>query len=222
MTDLHFYFDFISPYAYFAALDLPELCRRHDATLRYHPVVFAGLLNHWGQLGPAEIPPKAMHTLRTTVRHARSRGIPFKPPRFHPYRPITSLRLALHEVCGDAQAAVVEAIFKAGWGGGIDLGSAADLAACLSEAGMDGADLVERTGSDEAKAALIRETETAISRGVFGVPSFWLETDDGPELLWGHDMLNQLEAVLAGEDPLKGVDWREIANEGPAVVRKRP
>ena len=62
-----FHFDFLSPYAYFAALDLPELCERYDAELSYHPVLFAGLLNHWGQLGPAEIPPKAMHTFRAKV-----------------------------------------------------------------------------------------------------------------------------------------------------------
>ena len=53
-----FYFDYLSGYAYFGWLRVRSLCARKGATLGVHPVLFAGLLNHWGQLGPAEIPPK--------------------------------------------------------------------------------------------------------------------------------------------------------------------
>lgn len=212
-----FHFDFLSPYAYFAALDLPELCERYDAELSYHPVLFAGLLNHWGQLGPAEIPPKAMHTFRTIVRYARNRRIPLKPPRFHPFRPLTALRLCVPEVAGDRQGEIVAAIFKAGWGEGIDLGSVDALAECLDRAGFDGSALVKRTGDDDVKSRLIRETEDAIAHGVFGVPTYLV----GDELIWGHDLIEQLEWVLADRDPLDGVDWDALANEGPAVQRKR-
>ena len=184
-------------------------------------MLFAGLLNHWGQLGPAEIPPKATHVLRTTVRHARHRSVPFKPPRFHPFRPLTALRLCVREVCGDAQPRVVEAIFKAGWGRGIDLGSAEELSACLTDAGLDGGGLLAKTGEPEAKASLAQETEGAIALGVFGVPTYAVAANEGIELLWGHDMLEQLDMVLSGSDPLDGVNWNEIANEGPAVQRKR-
>ena len=63
-----FYFDYLSPYAYFSALRLPALCARRGAELVWHPVLFAGLLDHWGHRGPAEIPPKALYTFRDSAR----------------------------------------------------------------------------------------------------------------------------------------------------------
>jgi len=75
-----FYFDSLSPFSDFASLSLPALCRERNAELAYHPVLFAGLLDHWGHLGPAEIPPKAFDTFKMCVRHAALHGIPFRGP----------------------------------------------------------------------------------------------------------------------------------------------
>ena len=58
---IDFYFDYLSPYAYLAWLCLPEVTESRDVEIVPRPVLFAGLLNHWGQLGPAEIPPKGKH-----------------------------------------------------------------------------------------------------------------------------------------------------------------
>ena len=54
---IHFYFDFISPYAYFAWRNLPSLAEKYNRPIDAHPVVFGKLLDKWGQLGPAEILP---------------------------------------------------------------------------------------------------------------------------------------------------------------------
>ena len=68
------YFDFISPYAYFGLHELERLGA--GVRIEYRPVLFAGLLNHWGQRGPAEIPPKRTWTYRWCTWHAAQRGIP--------------------------------------------------------------------------------------------------------------------------------------------------
>jgi len=210
-----FYFDYLSPFAYFAALRLPELCRQRGAQLRFRPVLFAGLLDHWGQRGPAEIPPKALHTFKLCARYAALRGVPFRSPRFHPFRPLDALRVSLEEVAGDDQAKVVAAIFHAGWGEGADLGDAADLAAAIAGAGLDGEALMKKAGKPAAKSRLRQETEIAIARGVFGVPSMIVSD----ELFWGVDQLESLELHLEGRDPLRMVDMEEVRSQGPAAVR---
>jgi 2-hydroxychromene-2-carboxylate isomerase len=55
---IHFYFDYLSPYAYFAWRRLPALERQYDCQIEAHPVMFGKLLDKWRQLGPAEIPLK--------------------------------------------------------------------------------------------------------------------------------------------------------------------
>ncbi len=72
--ELDFYFDYLSPYAFLASLQIGELCERHDVQLRLRPVLFGGLLNHWGQLGPAEIAPKAQHVFKECLRYALLKG----------------------------------------------------------------------------------------------------------------------------------------------------
>jgi len=210
-----FYFDYLSPFAYFASLRLPELCRRRGAELRFRPVLFAGLLDHWGQRGPAEIPPKAIHTFKLCARYAALHDVPFRSPRFHPYRPLEALRVSLARVAGDDQPKVVRAIFHAGWGEGADLGSPADLTAAISAAGLDGEALMERAAATDAKEALRHETDTAIAKGVFGIPTMIV----GDELFWGVDQLEYLELHLEGRDPLRSVDVEKVRSQGSAAVR---
>ena len=68
---LDFYFDYLSPYAYFSWRRLQPLCLQHNLELRPHPVVFGKLLDHWGQRGPAEIPPKKASVYQYCYRYAQ-------------------------------------------------------------------------------------------------------------------------------------------------------
>ena len=77
------YFDVISPFAYLALREIEDLTK--SVTIAYRPILFAGLLQHWKHLGPAEIPPKRIHTYRLCVFEAQRRGIPFRFPPAHPF-----------------------------------------------------------------------------------------------------------------------------------------
>ena len=109
------YFDFISPYAYLQLASFERL--PPDLEVRLRPVLFAGLLGHWDNMGPAEIPAKRRQTYRYCHWLAGKRGVPFKAPPRHPFNPLAILRLAL--VLG-AEREPVRRIFHHVWGAGHD------------------------------------------------------------------------------------------------------
>ena len=97
MTKAKWYFDFVSPFAY---LHLPQFSGLPDELeVIPVPVLFSGLLKHWGQLGPAEIPPKRRFVYRYFKWNADRLDIPFKMPPRHPFNPLPSLRLCLAAGC---------------------------------------------------------------------------------------------------------------------------
>ncbi len=213
---LDFYFDFISPFAWFAWRRLPALCAERDVSLVAHPVIFGKLLDHWGQLGPAEIVPKRNNIYASGYRYAAMHGFEFNPPKFHPYNPLTTLRIAQGCIAGSDQKRVIDTLFEAGWSAGADLGDAAEVVGVLNAVGLDGSGLLERAKGAEAKDSLRRETELAIARGVFGVPTMVVDE----ELFWGNDQVEQLAVVLDGRDPLDRVRLAEFLARGRAIDRK--
>jgi 2-hydroxychromene-2-carboxylate isomerase len=198
LAHVDFYFDFISPYAYFAWLQIRDICRKNDATLSVHPILFAAVLEHHGQLGPAEIPSKRNATFKDIARFAAQRRIPLEGPKTHPFNPLTALRACQVSVAGDRQFDAIDAIYMAGWGHGADLGDPEAILNALVEHGMDGMGMVEKTRDPDIKAELRSATQAAIRRGVFGVPTMVV----GEELFWGNDRLHFVELALQGKDPL--------------------
>jgi 2-hydroxychromene-2-carboxylate isomerase len=193
------------------------MCERRGTALTVQPVLFAGLLNHWGQLGPAEIPPKALFVFKSCAREAALAGIPFRAPRFHPFNPLTALRVSLREVAGADQARVIDALFAAGWGRGEDLGSPDVIAESLNAAGLDGRALVTRAADPAIKEVLRTATAQAVERGVFGIPTMIAKD----ELFWGNDQIDHVERRLDGADPIDALDLAALASSGPGAVRRR-
>lgn len=188
MARIQLFFDFISPYAYLAFCDLQRRAEERGDVVVFEPVLFAGLLDHHGQRGPAEIPAKRRWLVRDALRRAQRLAVDFTFPATHPFRPLTALRLSLPEVARGDQARVVETLFEHGWRRGGELGDDARLAEALTAAGLDGTLLVERTQAPPIKALLRERTEAAIELGVFGVPTMITEG----ELFWGSDRVDDM------------------------------
>ena len=93
-ASIRFCFDYISSNAYLAWTQLPALAARHGAAVEPVPVLFAGLLEAHGQLGPAEVRPKALWMFKNNLRKAALLGLTLRPPRFHPFNPLLPLAKA--------------------------------------------------------------------------------------------------------------------------------
>jgi len=192
-ASVDFYFDFVSPYSYIAFHRLGQLPQ--PPALK--PVLFAGLLNHWGQKGPAEIPAKRRWTYRWCTWWARELGIPFRFPSEHPFNPLSHLRLAL--ACGSRPAAV-KRIFESIWMSGENATDAQRFEALCRELRVEPAQL------QQAKDELRKNTDEAAARGVFGVPSFVV---DG-EVFWGADSIEFVKAYLADRGVLRSDEMRRL------------
>jgi len=213
---IDFFFDVISPYVYIADALLPSLRARHpDVTIVYRPILFAAVLKHWGQLGPAEIPAKRVFTFKDILRRCAEHDLPLRGPASHPFNPLTAQR-AILAAAPEQRAAATTAIARAGWAEGAELSDPAVIVAALDRAGLPGAELVARTADPAIKTALAAECERAIALGVFGVPS-WLVRG---ELIWGQDRLRDVEAVLAGRDPVRPDAIDQILTR-PASANRR-
>lgn len=195
---LDFYFDYLSPFAFFSWLKMEKFCEQFELELHAHPVVFGKLLDHWGHMGPAEIPPKSNWAGRYCKRYAHLAGFEYRPPRYHPFNPLPSLRMSLPQVSGVDQHAVITAIFNAGWTQAEDLGDPDVLVSILEREGIACEGFTDRISEPEIKEALMAETQNAIARGVFGVPT--MIVDD--QLFWGNDQFEHMQLLIEGNDPV--------------------
>lgn len=215
---IRFLFDYISPNAYLAWTQLPALAARHGASVEPVPVLFAGLLEAHGQLGPAEVRPKATWMARNNGRKAVQLGVPLRPPAHHPFNPLLSLRISSLPLPEDERRALIDALFQAVWVRALHVSDPQTVVEVANAAGLRGAELVARAQEPEVKARLRAQTGDAIAAGVFGVPTMLV----GSELFWGYDDFPYLELHLAGKDPL---DAREVAKwtgpPQPSAMRRR-
>jgi 2-hydroxychromene-2-carboxylate isomerase len=213
MKHITFHFDVISPFAYLAFERLPQALEGCSYSVSYQPVLFAGLLSHWGQKGPAEIEPKRAWTFRHVHWIAHRHGIPMQTPAQHPFNPLALLRLAL--ACASEGATpnryICEQVLHHVWRGGADPNDPARLAELTQRLAP-----ARDPGDAAVKQALKSATDAAIAKGVFGVPTFEL---DG-RLFWGLDSLDMLAACLRGDAWFDAPAWSDAAFAPPGVSRR--
>lgn len=215
MKRITFYCDFVSPYAYLAFEDLPRALAGLSYSMRYKPVFFGGLLQHTGQLGPAELPGKREWVYRQTQWLAHTRGIPFAMPAAHPFNSLPLLRLAVAtDPYGEPNRYVCETIFRHVWVGGADAADPARIAELTAVLHASRAPCME---PQAAKDRLTQHTQEAIAAGVFGVPSYAI---DG-RVFWGLDALPMLRAYLDKAPALDEERWRSVADVTYGIPRRK-
>ncbi|HEU0154343.1 MAG TPA: 2-hydroxychromene-2-carboxylate isomerase [Arenimonas sp.] len=203
----HWYFDFISPFAYLAWPRVRALAARHDIALR--PIMFAGLLGHHGHKGPAEIAPKRTFTYRHVLWQAKQRGVPLAFPPTHPFNPLLALRLC---VAAGTTPEAITAIFDWIWAQGRAADDPEAIAPLAAALGVDDASALS---SPAVKETLRANYDAALAEGVFGVPTLVI---DG-EVFWGDDAMDFAEAFLA--DPgLLSTPEMQAAADWPVGIRR--
>lgn len=201
------YFDFISPFSY---LHLKQFSRLPaELEIEYVPVLFAGMLKHWENKGPAEVPPKRIYMYKQLTWLAGHLGIPFRMPPGHPFNSLHALRLV---IAAGPTRQTVEMAFDVAWKEGRDLQDPKELAELARRL-----DVEDTQAADEAvKARLKSNTEAAIAAGVFGVPSFLL---DGT-LFWGQDSLDMMLDYLKDPGLFATAEMRRVSELPVGAARR--
>jgi 2-hydroxychromene-2-carboxylate isomerase len=212
MKAVDFWFDPVSPYAYLAFERLPEAFAGLSYHVAYRPIVFGALLKAFDHKGPAEIEPKRAWTFRQVHWLGYRAGIAIETPERHPFNPIALSRLAWATAPeGETPGRYAcEQVLRHVWRGGGDAEDPQRLAAltALLAPRLDPA-------ADEIKQRLRSETDAALARGVFGVPT--LAVDD--RLFWGFDALDMAGALMRGDPWFDEPHWQREGAPRPGVRR---
>lgn len=204
--DVAFYFDIVCPYAYFASRQLPALCERLQARIDYRPILLGGVLKALDSQPMGGAAARKAMTFADIVRWGDFLHQPVSIPAQHPRRTVEAMRL----VCWAPRLswpALIDALYKAYWVEGEDVSDLQVLRAVAQRVGLDPDAAEHGIRSAQVAHDLRRRTDEAISQGVFGVPSFVVDSHSGPRLFFGQDRLHFVEEALV-HHPLASTDLR--------------
>jgi 2-hydroxychromene-2-carboxylate isomerase len=197
--NIDFIFDFGSPNAYLAHKALPGLVARTGASVNYIPCLLGGIFKATGNQSPVmafgNVKGKLAYDNLEMMRFVRRHGLTsFK---MNPHFPVNTLVLMRGAVAAEMRgelAPYIEAGLKAMWEDGLKMDDPSVYVEAMNAAGLDGAALLEATQDPDVKAKLVANTEAAVARGTFGIPTFFV--DD--EMFFGKDRLGQVEEEVQG------------------------
>ena len=192
---LEFYFDYGSPYSYLADTQVEAIARRAGATLVRKPMLLGGVFKATGNSSPAEQPQKSRWSGFDMPMWAKHYGVPFQRNPFFPINTLALMRgAAAAEIDGTFER-YHPTLFKAMWVDGRNLNDIKEVATVLAAAGLDPQKFGNRIQDQDVKDRLKATTDEAVSRGVFGAPTSFV--DD--MMFFGNDRLSFVEMALKGD-----------------------
>jgi 2-hydroxychromene-2-carboxylate isomerase len=191
---LEFFFDYASPYSYFACEQVEAVAQRTGAELRWRPFLLGAVFKATGNVPPVSTANKAAWLLRDVQDWASYLGLPpFRMPESFPINSLKANRLGLVAAEHGRIAPFSHAAFRAAFAEGRDLADPQVLAELARAAEVDPAQALAKAETQEIKDALRRNTDEALARGAFGAPTFLV----GDELFFGNDRLMFVERALS-------------------------
>ncbi len=192
-----FIFDVGGPNSYLVHKILPAFCTEHDAEAVYTPVLLGGLFKATGNQMPmlryADAPAKLAYEQLEFVRFIKAHALhKFRMSAHFPVNTLILMRMLVGAQRAGCFMPAVDAMMAGLWEDGLDLNSPDIIAKALNDAGLDGAALVASASDADVKAELIANTEKAVARGAFGVPTFFV----GDEIFFGKERLAQVATAI--------------------------
>lgn len=194
---LELIFDFGSPNAYLSMKALPDLLDRTGADLVIAPCLLGGIFKATGNKAPmiqyADAPAKLAYENLEMRRFIAKHGL--VRFRINPHFPVNTLTVMRGAIVAEDEGNLddyVDAVNRAMWEEGLKMDDPEVIAPFLSANGFDGPALLARTQEPAIKARLAANTDAAVARGVFGIPTFFV----GSEMFFGKDRLAQVEEAL--------------------------
>lgn len=193
--DLDFYFDFSSPYGYFAAAEIEAVAAEAGRGCRWHPILLGPAFKASGNQALIVQPLKGAYSRHDWDRVSRLTGLAYAFPSRFPLATMAAARVFWWQDRRDPALAkrFAQAIFAGYFAHDRDIGDKAVVAAIADECGIDGAAALAAIEDGVWKDKCRTETEAAIARGVFGSPFVFI----GDEGFWGWDRLPMIRQWLA-------------------------
>jgi 2-hydroxychromene-2-carboxylate isomerase len=189
---LEFFFDFGSPTTYLAHTQMPVIAKRTGAEVIYRPMLLGGVFKATGNQSPAAIPAKSKWMDGDLKAFARRYGVPYAR---NPWFPVNTMILMRGAVAMQQQgrlASYVNAIFRAMWVEPQNMNDPQIVGEVIAKAGFEPRQMLALVEEQGVKDALRANTEEAVSRGVFGAPTFFV----GDRMFFGQDRLDFVEEAL--------------------------
>ena len=193
---VEFFYDFTSPTAYLAWRRLPGVLERTGATVKYRPMFLGGVMQTTGNRPPGTLPQKAKWMAEDLQRWAKKYNTPYKPNPHFPMMTLMVQRAAQEWVERPDFDKYLAAIFSAAWQDQKNIADKTVLAEVLTTAGFSPEEFFAATENPANKEKLKATTDEAVARGVFGAPTFFVQTPDGEEMHFGQDRLDFVEDAL--------------------------
>ncbi|MEE4351052.1 MAG: 2-hydroxychromene-2-carboxylate isomerase [Pacificimonas sp.] len=198
LKTVEFIFDFVSPNGYLAWYPLKDIAARHGAEIVVTPALLGGIMkganNQPPMVANADVKGKNDYFLKDMTRFQTRHGLTrFRMNPHFPFLTITPLRMLIAAQKDGRGHELIELLLPAAWEDGKNLSDKAVLAEILADSDFDGEALLAATQDPAVKQTLIDNTEAAVERGVFGIPSFFV----GEEMYFGKDRLFEVEEALA-------------------------
>ena len=195
--NVEFHFDFGSPNAYLAHKVLPAIEERTGVRFGYVPILLGGVFKLTNNQPPMvqfkDVKAKSDYMKIEIVRFIKKHGLTrFK---MNPHFPVNTVQIMRGAVAAESDGQLpkyADAVFRHMWEDGLKMDDPEVAAAFLSANGFDGPALLARTQEPDIKAKLAANTEAAVARGVFGIPTFFV----GDAMFFGKDRLDQVEEAL--------------------------
>ena len=196
MRQLEFFFDFMSTFSYLAAMRVEDVAARSSAQVRWRPCYLPGILKATGNRAPIEIPAKAMYALQDATRWAAHLKLPpFVLPEPFPFNSAQANRVALVLERSGALPPFAKAMYRRLFAEGADGASVEVIGGVLASLGHNVADVLAAANGDDVRAQLKENTEEAVRRGAFGLPTFFV----GEDMFVGNDRLDFVERALTSQ-----------------------
>lgn len=192
MKRLEFFFDFGSPTTYLAHTQMPALAGRTGAEIAYRPMLLGGVFKATGNQSPAAIAAKSKWMAGDLKAFAGRYGVPYARNPWFPVNTMMLMRGAIAMQKENRFGAYADAIFHAMWVEPQNLNDPQVISMVLTKAGFEPKHLLAAIEHQPVKDELRANTEEAVSRGVFGAPTFFV----GDRMFFGQDRLDFVEEAL--------------------------
>jgi len=190
---LEFFFDYVSPYSYLANSQILKL---KEVEVLYRPILLGAVMQATKNSPPGNIPEKGIYLISDVQRWAKHYGIPYRTNSIFPQNTLKALRLAIVGRRFNCFKEIHQSLFHAMFVDDKDLSCSEVLIDLIKANNLNEIQLIENISNQDIKDELRNNTEEAISRGVFGAPTFFL---DG-EMFFGNDRIQFIEKILSKDN----------------------